>query len=99
MLGRGLVADPVLAGAILRMHDPQAAAATWEHVVPLIAPFWQVVRSQLDERAQAGRLKQWLNFMRRRYPEAQEAYDQLKSVTDLSVFDAWCARQSTIYLG
>jgi tRNA-dihydrouridine synthase C len=98
MLGRGLVADPVLAGAILRMQEPQAGEAAWGQVTPLIAPFWQVVRSQLDVRAQAGRLKQWLNFMRRRYPEAQEAYDQLKSVTDLSVFDAWCARQSTTYL-
>ncbi len=97
MLGRGLVADPLLANAIMHMQA-QAPLRQWSRVVPLIAPFWQVVRTQLDERAQAGRLKQWLNFMRRRYPEAQEAYDQLKSVTDLSVFDAWCARQRAIYL-
>jgi tRNA-dihydrouridine synthase C len=48
-----------------------------------------VVRSTLERRQQAGRLKQWLNFLRRHYPQAQAAYDALKAVNDVQVIDAW----------
>ena len=42
---------------------------------PLMGAFWLLVCARLERRQQAGRLKQWLNFMRRRYPQAEEAYD------------------------
>ena len=48
-----------------------------------------MVRSTLERRQQAGRLKQWLNFLRRHYPQAQTAYDALKAVNDVQVIDAW----------
>jgi tRNA-dihydrouridine synthase C len=49
------------------------------------------VRATLERRQQAGRLKQWLNFLRRHYPQAQVAYDALKAVNDVAVIDAWVA--------
>jgi tRNA-dihydrouridine synthase C len=67
-------------------HSPDAygapPAVPWEDLLPLIADFWRRVNVKVESRHRAGRLKQWLNLLRRRYPEAQRAYDQLRLVTD-----------------
>jgi tRNA-dihydrouridine synthase C len=91
MLGRGMVTDPGLALAIRGASAGSALATsvTWQTLLPLIADFWQLVRARLERRQQAGRLKQWLNFLRRRYPQAQAAYQALKTVNDAAVIDAW----------
>ncbi|MFM6990971.1 MAG: tRNA dihydrouridine synthase [Rhodoferax sp.] len=91
MLGRGMVSFPGLAHAIRQAHVPSAPAhaTPWEALHPHIKAFWQLVRATLERRQQAGRLKQWLNFLRRHYPEAQAAYDMLKAQNDVTVIDAW----------
>jgi tRNA-dihydrouridine synthase C len=33
-------------------------------------------------RHRGGRLKQWLNMMRRAHPQAQEAYDAVRALND-----------------
>jgi len=40
-------------------------------------------------RHRSGRLKQWLNYLRRHYPEAQQAFDTLRMVQDPQVMAAW----------
>jgi tRNA-dihydrouridine synthase C len=40
-------------------------------------------------RHRAGRLKQWLNLLRRRFPEAQAAFDVVRTVNDPAGVDAW----------
>ncbi len=99
MLGRGAVADPGLAQAIREdavagfaaSGGPTglASALPWAELMPLIIHFWAVVCGKLEARSRAGRLKQWLNFLRRRYPEAQFAYDALKTVNDVAAIDRW----------
>ncbi|MDP3604817.1 MAG: tRNA dihydrouridine(16) synthase DusC, partial [Polaromonas sp.] len=37
------------------------------------------------------RLKQWLNFLRRRFPEAETAYQSLKTINDPALIDRWLA--------
>ena len=64
---------------------------TWQALLPFIADFWHIVCSRLEPRQQAGRLKQWLNFLRRRYPEAEAAYMALRTVNDAAAIDAWMA--------
>ena len=93
MLGRGIVSYPGLAHAIAQAEGQgvQAHATEWQALHPHIAAFWQLVRATLERRQQAGRLKQWLNFLRRHYPQAQVAYDALKAVNDVAVIDAWVA--------
>ena len=93
MLGRGIVSYPGLAHAIAQAESQgaQAHATEWQALHPHIASFWQLVRATLERRQQAGRLKQWLNFLRRHYPQAQVAYDALKAVNDVAVIDAWVA--------
>ena len=86
MLGRGMVSDPGLALAI-KTHDEAGSSGTnqalvWETLQPRLAEFWQIVNSRLLPAHRAGRLKQWLNFLRRRYPEAQRAYATIRTLTD-----------------
>jgi tRNA-dihydrouridine synthase C len=40
-------------------------------------------------RHRAGRLKQWLNYLRRSYPEAQAAFDELRLVHESARIQAW----------
>ncbi|MFZ4286095.1 tRNA dihydrouridine synthase [Variovorax sp. HJSM1_2] len=96
MLGRGIVADPGLAFAI-RAADGDTSAPrqlTWSELLPLIAEFWKLVCATLEPRQKAGRLKQWLNFLRRRYPEAEAAFQTLRTVTDLTEIDRWLAAEA-----
>jgi len=105
MLGRGIVTDPGLALAIRAAtttglsveeaapcHDAwQPPEVSWPTLLPLIADFWYLVCARLERRQQAGRLKQWLNFLRRRYPEAEVAYLALRTLYDPEVIDQWFA--------
>jgi tRNA-dihydrouridine synthase C len=100
MLGRGMVANPGLAlaiargaGADLPGAQPAAPAMAWDMLLPLVARFWAIVCSRLDVRSRSGRLKQWLNFLRRCFPEAETAYQALKTVNDPAAVDAWLAAE------
>jgi tRNA-dihydrouridine synthase C len=65
------------------------AAVSWPALLPLINDFWRIVCSRIEPRARAGRLKQWLNFLRRRFPEAEAAYQAIKTVNDPVLVEAW----------
>jgi tRNA-dihydrouridine synthase C len=98
MIGRGMVADPGLALAIAQ-HDAAAAGSpaqgvTWGQIVGLMRLFWQGIALRVAPRHRAGRLKQWLNYLRRVYPEAQEAFDQLRLLHDPVKIDQWLADQA-----
>jgi len=79
MLGRGMVADPGLALAIRCPHEP---ALAWAALLPLVAQYWQRITVRVQPRHRAGRLKQWLNLLRRRHPEAQAAFDAVRTIDD-----------------
>ena len=86
MLGRGMVTDPGLALAI-RADSP--APLAWEQLLPLIQDFWLLVCNTQEPRQRAGRLKQWLNFLRRTYPEAETAYMTIRTENDQARISAW----------
>jgi len=79
MLGRGMVADPGLALAI---RDPGQEGLAWPELLPLVADYWQRLEPHFPARARAGRLKQWLNLLRRRHPEAEAAWDLVRTVEE-----------------
>ena len=90
MIGRGAVADPGLGLAIKALANNEAyEAVSWAQLLPLVVDFWHVVTTRLDNKAQAGRLKQWLNFLRRRFPEAETAYQSLKTINNPALVQAW----------
>lgn len=110
MLGRGMVSDPGLAWAVrAAMCDGGSPAegadgaigeggVTWQALQPLIGAFWQLVCARLERRQQAGRLKQWLNFLRRRYPEAEVAYMALRTLHDPVLVAHWLTQEDFLPL-
>ena len=79
MLGRGMVANPGLALAI---SAPGATPMAWGQVMRLMTDFFDLVRAHVAPKHQAGRVKQWLHYLRRHYPEAEAAYVELRTVND-----------------
>ncbi len=103
MLGRGSVADPGLALAIraaLARGSVQADAVPaalppalpWAQMLPHMQRFWVLVCERLSPNQRGGRLKQWLNLLRRRYPEAEAAYQQVRVLTDQNAITQWLAQ-------
>lgn len=82
MLGRGAIADPLLAR---RLRGE--AVAGWGEIAPALADFWTGVRHKVQPRHAPGRLKQWLGLLRRAYPEAETLYRALRPVTALADVD------------
>lgn len=89
MIGRGMVTDPGLALAIKGQ-----GTVTWAQLLPLLDIFWLQMSARVERRHRAGRLKQWLNYLRKRYPQAQVAFDELRNTNEPEHIQAWL-RQHT----
>jgi tRNA-dihydrouridine synthase C len=87
MIGRGMVTDPGLALSIQGQ-----GGVPWHVLPPLLQVFWQQVSARVERRHRAGRLKQWLNYLRKRYPEAQTAFDELRLLHEPTDIEAWLRR-------
>ena len=84
MLGRGIVANPGLALEI-RANGETAngkRGINWDELLPLIELFWEIIGKHNLPQHRAGRLKQWLNLLRRRHPEAETAYAAIRKVSE-----------------
>lgn len=97
MIGRGMVSDPGLALAIAR-HDAgqnieDSRAVPWSVIAGLMQLFWLGVSQRVAPRHRSGRLKQWLNYLRKAYPEAQLAFDELRLIHDPAQMAQWLAQQ------
>jgi len=79
MLGRGMVADPGLAQAL---REPAAPPVSWVQLRPLLARYWALVADGVAPRHRAGRMKQWLQLLRRRHPEAAALFAQVRTVNE-----------------
>jgi len=75
MLGRGLVSDPGLALALRGQATPE-----WGDLLPLLALYSRLIAPRVVPRHRGGRIKQWLNMLRRRHPQAQVAYDAVRTL-------------------
>lgn len=85
MLGRGIVANPGLA-----LEAKLARSLTWLELQPLFVTFWQQVLIHCYPKYQAGRLKQWLNYLRKHYPEAELLFQQIKTLSQPEQIEAFC---------
>ena len=82
MIGRGAVADPLLArriraaaGGRSERGEPAAArAAEWDELLPLLGEFWRQVQARVEPRHAPGRLKLWLAALRGRFAPAETLY-------------------------
>ena len=102
MLGRGAVADPGLArkirarlegpGSLAPLHgsgDEQELELSWPELLDGMQRFWSLVCAHLEPGQRAGRLKQWLNLLRRHFPEAALAFDHVRVLTDQATITRW----------
>lgn len=96
MLGRGLVARPDLALQIRAAHRGEdIVPLRWAQIVPRVQDFWAQVRAKLPDRQSPGRLKQWLGWLRRNYPEAEALFVAVRQESDCARIDAILAAHST----
>lgn len=79
MLGRGAVADPLLARRI-REGSAQDPVADWNTVAGMILDFWSQVQNKVLPSQSPGRLKQWLGLMRRSYPQAETLFTAIRAL-------------------
>lgn len=98
MIGRGAVVDPGLGLAIRQalgglVQPGQGTELQWSELQPHLHAFWALVCQRIEPRAQAGRLKQWLNFMRRRFPQAERAYQDVRTINDSAGIARWLSTQ------
>ncbi|MEH6442523.1 MAG: tRNA-dihydrouridine synthase family protein [Oceanospirillaceae bacterium] len=85
MIGRGVLANPALA---LTIKQRLAAGVVTEHhwfdTVVLLIKYYNNVQGQLPPPFVPGRVKQWLNMMRKQNPKAQILFDKVKQVNELA---------------
>ena len=74
MIGRGAVRQPDLP----QMIRYGRAQQDWTYIETLLAEFWSEVSKALPPRDRLGRIKQWLNYLRQRHPEADELWQQVR---------------------
>lgn len=77
MLGRGAVADPLLASKI-RGDCEVTGDDNWPRVHAGLLDYWAQVQHKVLPRQAPGRLKQWLMLMRRAYPQAEVLFGRLR---------------------
>ncbi|MFN4116685.1 MAG: tRNA dihydrouridine synthase [Inhella sp.] len=89
MLGRGAVADPLLAARIAAHDAGRVQPGTdWPSLAPALFSYWRRVRQQVAPKHQAGRVKQWLHYLRRCHADAEPVYQRLRTVAHPAAFDA-----------
>lgn len=89
MIGRGAVADPFLARRIRSGHTGAVdREAEWRELTLLLDEFWHRVKLCVVARHAPGRLKLWLNSLRRCYPQAEILYGRIRSLTSVADVDA-----------
>lgn len=88
MLGRGLVALPDLAAQIHAVASGETPRPLgWEAVLPMVQDFWHQQRTKLPGRFAPGRLKQWLVWLARNYPEAARLFAAVRPLSDCETLD------------
>lgn len=82
MIGRGAVADPLLARRIkthlaggLSVEDRRA---DWHEVQVMLVQFWRRLPEKMAPRYMPGRIKMWLRSLSERFDEAERLYREVR---------------------
>lgn len=82
MLGRGLIACPDLAWQI--RSGGQLRRRTWQQMLPWLRDFYLKVTHKVVPQHCPGRLKQWLTYLAREYPEAGDLHRVLRAENNVA---------------
>jgi tRNA-dihydrouridine synthase C len=82
MLGRGAVSDPFLALRIRGLMDPTPSDAEWQVVLRDIAGYLRKLQALGTSSHEHGRVKKWLSYLQRTWPQAAELHAAIRRVQD-----------------
>jgi tRNA-dihydrouridine synthase C len=82
MIGRGAVSDPFLALRIRGLMDRSPSAGEWQHVLGHIAGYLRKLQGRVGARHEHGRVKKWLSYLQRTWPQAAELHAAIRRVHD-----------------
>lgn len=85
MLGRGAVRMPSLAQQI---RDNAPHETPWTSIEPLLRDFWLQLSAVLSPRDRIGRIRQWVNYLRQRHPEAEVLWQLIRQEADIQRLNA-----------
>jgi tRNA-dihydrouridine synthase C len=82
MIGRGAVSDPFLASRIRGLMDPTPCAGEWQRVLREIVGYLRTLQARVSSRHEHGRVKKWLSYLQRTWPQAAELHAAIRRVQD-----------------
>ena len=96
MIGRGLIARPDLAQQIKASQQGKTVPdMTWPEAVALVREYATVLQGWLEDRYVTGRIKQWLNFLRQGFAEAEALWPEARKIRQVAPMMA-CLEQRVI---
>lgn len=85
MIGRGLIARPDLARKIkASQRGEEIPDLTWPEAVALVREYAEVLQGWLEDRYVTGRIKQWMNFLRQGFAEAEALWPQARKIREVA---------------
>lgn len=87
-LGRGALAHPFLA---LNLKNPHLPPQDWAQVQKsqILQNFVHLCHQEVSEAFALSRLKQWLSYLKRSFPEAVDLFEKIKTQKQLSNIIKW----------
>ncbi|MGO4151899.1 tRNA dihydrouridine synthase [Cupriavidus sp. YAF13] len=82
MIGRGAVSDPFLALRIRGLMDRSASGEEWPAVLRHIADYLKKLQANAECLHEHGRVKLWLSYLKRTWPEAAELHAAIRRLHD-----------------
>ncbi len=96
MIGRGLIARPDLARKIkASQRGEEIPDMTWPEAVALVREYAEVLQGWLEDRYVTGRIKQWMNFLRLGFAEAEAIWPQARKIREVAPMMA-CLEQGAV---
>ena len=85
MIGRGLIARPDLAAQIkASQRGDVLSPMSWPQAVALVREYASALQTRLEDRYVTGRIKQWLNYLRHGFPEAEALWPHARKIREVA---------------
>jgi tRNA-dihydrouridine synthase C len=82
MIGRGAVSDPFLAMRIRGLMDRTPSSEEWPAVLGQLADYLRKLQVRVAARHEHGRVKMWLSYLKRTWPQAAELHAAIRRLQD-----------------
>jgi tRNA-dihydrouridine synthase C len=85
MIGRGLVARPDLARQIRASQRGESIELmTWPEALALVQEYGCALQGWLEDKYVTGRIKQWMNYLRQGFSEAEALWPQARKIREVT---------------